>query len=62
MQKRFVKKQCSAPKYQKRYLKTIAGSRRALEKAGFTQEARFKEAIRINGVYDDEAAYTFWRP
>ena len=38
------------------------GSRRALEKAGFTLEARFKEAIRINGVYDDEAAYTIWRP
>lgn len=37
------------------------GSRRALEKAGFTLEARFKDAIRIDGVYDDEAAYTIWR-
>jgi len=38
------------------------GFRRALEKPGCTLKARCKDAIRIDGVHDDEAACTIWKP
>lgn len=36
---------------------TNIGSQRALEKAGFTLEARFKQTLFKNGTYHDELVY-----
>ena len=40
---------------------TNTGSRRALEKAGFTLEARFEKTIFKNGIYLDELIYAIRR-
>ena len=41
---------------------TNRGSRRALEKAGFTLEARFEKTLLKNGEYLDELIYAVRRP